>query len=204
MPDARSRKSQMKGSAFTARFEYLRTRHEKLWPDYLEQLAPETRELATTRLLKNAWYPFDAFADLNVVADRVIGNGDLALVKQLGKYAAEANLPTLYKLFYVVGSPEYIVRKAATLWSVHHTTGRSELITHQQNYVEYQLHDFAQPHRVLCKSLEGFIERSLELTGVTQISIREKQCAAAGAPYCSFHGRWVTRSMAPPPPEIIP
>lgn len=202
MPEARSRKSEMKGSAFTARFEYLRTRYAGLWPEYVQQLAPETRELATTRVLKNAWYPFEAFTDLNLVADRVMGNGDLVLVKLLGKYAAEANLPTLYKLFYVVGSPEYIVRKAATLWSVHHTTGRCELITHQPNYVEYQLHDFAQPHRVLCKSLEGFIERSLELTGVTQISIREKQCAAEGAPYCSFHGRWVTRSMVPPPPEI--
>jgi hypothetical protein len=201
MPEARSRKSEMKGSAFTARFEYLRTRYAGLWPEYVQQLAPETRELATTRILKNAWYPFEAFTDLNLVADRVMGNGDLVLVKLMGKYAAEANLPTLYKLFYVVGSPEYIVRKAATLWSVHHTTGRCELITHQQNYVEYQLHDFAQPHRMLCKSLEGFIERSLELTGVTQISIREKQCAAEGAPYCSFHGRWVTRSMVPPPPE---
>jgi hypothetical protein len=203
MPEEHApRKSQMKGSAFTARFDYLRTRYAPQWPEYLQLLAPATRELASTRLLKNAWYPFDAFADLNVVADRLMGNGDLALVKLLGKHAAKANMPTLYKLFYLVGSPEYTVRKAASLWPIHHTTGRCEAITHQSNYVEYQVHDFAQPHRVLCKSLEGFMEQSLELTGVTQISIREKQCAVDGAPYCSFHGRWVTRSMLPAPPEI--
>ncbi len=181
----------MKGSAFTARFDYLRSHFPERWPEFLSKLTPETRELATTRPMKNAWYPFDAFADLNVVADQVMGNGDLALVKTLGKYASEANLPSLYKLFYMVGSPEYMIRKAATLWSVHHTSGRCELITHQKNYVEYQVHEFAQPHRVLCKSLEGFIERSLELTGVTQISIREQQCVLNGAACCSFHGRWV-------------
>lgn len=183
----------MKGSAFSARFDYLRTHYPERWPEYVARLQPETRELATAPVLKNAWYPFDAFVDLNVVADELLGKADLGLVKVLGKHASETNLPTLYKLFYLVGSPEYIIRKAATLWSVHHTTGRCELITHQPSHVEYQVHEFAQPHRVLCKSLEGFIERSLELTGVKQIWIKEQQCAAQGAAYCAFHGRWTTK-----------
>lgn len=187
-----AKKSQMKGSAFSARFDYLQTRFPHDWPQYLSRLQPETRELATAHALKNAWYPFDAFVDLNMVADELFGNNDLSLVKALGKHASEANLPRLYKLFYLVGSPEYIIRKAGVLWSVHHTTGRCEVITHESGYVEYQVHEFAQPHRVLCKSLEGFIERSLELSGVSQIRIEERQCAAAGADFCSFHGHWIT------------
>jgi predicted hydrocarbon binding protein len=185
------KKSQMKGSAFSARFDYLHRRFPELWQEYLSRLQPQTRELATAHALKNAWYPFDAFVDLNVVADEVLGKRDLGLVKALGKHASDANLPSLYKLFYLVGSPEYIIRKAGALWSVHHTTGHCEVITHEPCYVEYQVHEFAQPHRVLCKSLEGFMERSLELSGVSQIRIEERQCAAAGAPYCSFYGRWV-------------
>lgn len=188
-----AKKSQMKGSAFTARFDYLQQHYPERWTEYLGKLQRPTRELAVSRALKNAWYPFDAFIDLNVIADQLLGKSDLALVKTLGKHASEANLPTLYKLFYLVGSPEYIIRKASMLWSVHHTTGRCELITHEPCYVEYQLHEFGQPHRVLCKSLEGFIERSLELTGVSQIRIEERQCAASGAPFCAFHGRWVKK-----------
>lgn len=194
MLDARAgKKSEMKGSAFSARFDYLRSHFPEQWPSYLAKLQPATRELGQTPVMKNAWYPFDAFIDLNVVADQMFGKGDLALAKVLGKHASEANLPSLYKLFYLVGSPEYIIRKAATLWSVHHTTGRCELISHEKAYVEYRVHDFAQPHRALCKSLEGFIERSLELSGVTQIRIHEQQCAADGAPFCAFFGRWVER-----------
>jgi hypothetical protein len=185
------KKSQMKGSAFSARFDYLKRRFPERWLEYLSRLEPATRELATAHALKNAWYPFDAFVDLNLVADELLGKKDLGLVKTLGKHASEANLPTLYKLFYMVGSPEYIMRKAGVLWAVHHTTGRCEVITHEPGYVEYKIHEFAQPHRVLCKSLEGFIERSLELSGVSQICVEERQCAAAGAAYCSFYGRWL-------------
>src|SRR5690349_15251225 len=110
----------MKGSAFTARFKYLAERFPSRYRELLAALAPATRALAESGALANAWYPFEAFLDLNANAERLFGNGDLALARAMGAYSAEANLPTLYKLFFRFGSPEYILSKAATLWSVHH------------------------------------------------------------------------------------
>jgi predicted hydrocarbon binding protein len=182
--------AKMKGSAFTARFEYLAKTYPERYQAILDRLQPATRALADSRLLKNEWYPFDAFVDLVEAADAVVGDGSLALSRTLGAHAAEVNLPTIYKLFYKVGSPEYILNKAATLWSVHHDTGSAKLVRLEPNHVEYQIHGFERPHRALCLSLQGFIEKSLELTGVDDVQVHERQCAAEGAEYCAFQGRW--------------
>jgi predicted hydrocarbon binding protein len=180
----------MKGSAFTARFAYLKKTYPDLYDAFLERLQPATRELTQGAILKTEWYPFDAFVDLVLSADAVMGDGSLAISRTLGAHAAEANLPTLYKLFYKVGSPEYILSKAATLWSVHHDTGSAKLDRIEPNHVEFQIHGFEQPHRALCMALLGFIEKSLELTGVQDIELHERQCVLRGADYCAFRGRW--------------
>ena len=185
--------AQMKGSAFTARFAYLRARYADAWDAFVARLGPETRALATTRLLKSSWYPFRCFVELNLVADEVMGVGDLAMARELGANAAEANLPTLYRLFYRLGSPDYILRNAAALWSVHHDSGHAVVVERDPGRAEYQVHGHEEPHPVLCRSLEGFITRTLELTGVTEVTVRELQCIHDGAPYCAFDGAWKRR-----------
>lgn len=185
--------AQMKGSAFTARFGYLRETYPDRWEAFLSELDPSTRELATSRILKSAWYPFEHFVDLNVVADRVMGQGDLALARTLGAHAAEANLPTLYRLFFKLGSPDYILRNAAALWTVHHDTGHAVLVKREGDAAEYQVHEHGSPHPTLCRSVEGFVTRSLELTGVREVSVKEIACVTEGAPYCAFEGRWRVR-----------
>ena len=42
----------------------------------------------------------------------------------MGRFAADVNLPTLYRIFDRLGSPQFILRKAAQLWSVHYDSGK--------------------------------------------------------------------------------
>jgi hypothetical protein len=178
----------MKGSAFTARFDYLKKHFPERWPAFLAALAPPARELALSGALNNAWYPFDAFVDLNLCAVRVFEVDELPTV--LGAYAAEANVPTLYKLFFKLGSPAYVLSKAAMLWHVHHDTGRAELLLLEDGWYEYRIHEFGSPNAMLCRSLQGFIRRTLEMAGAKNVELSKEQCAADGAPYCAFRARW--------------
>jgi hypothetical protein len=63
--------------------------------------------------MPHAWVPFDLFIDVNVEIDRLYGKGDLALCREMGRYGARLNLPTLYRIFYRLGSLGFILRKAA-------------------------------------------------------------------------------------------
>jgi hypothetical protein len=180
----------MKGSAFTARFAYLRRRFPGRWDGLVAAFDAPTQALARGPCLKSSWYPFSCFVDLNVKADHLVGRGDLALAREMGRDAAIVNLPTLYKLFYKVGSPEYVFTKAASLWRQHHDTGRCELVPTGTDAADWRLYDFAAPHPTLCRSLEGFLTGCLEMMGMKEIHVYEDQCVLRGGAYCGFLGHW--------------
>jgi len=177
----------MKGSAFTARFAYLKRRFSGRWDELVASFDAPTRALAHGPCLNASWYPFACFVDLNLKADRLVGAGDYALVREMGRDAAITNLPLFYKLFYKIGSVDFILGKAAALWRQHHDTGRAEVVKHADNHYEYRLYEFAAPHPTLCRSLEGFLVGTLEVMGMKRVDGREVECVLRGAPCCAFH-----------------
>src|SRR5262245_31201878 len=110
----------VRGAMITARMRYVRERHgEDGVRRVLDAVEAPTRRVLEGRVSAHGWVDYDAFVDLGVTVDRLFGSGDLALRLELGRYSAEVNLPTIYRLFYRFGSPLYIFRRAAQLWGEH-------------------------------------------------------------------------------------
>lgn len=186
--------SQVKGSAITARIKWVRDHHGETGVRALkEQLRPESRAILDARVMPHAWVPFELFVDLCETIDRLHGRGDLALVKDLGRFAARANLPTLYRIFYVLGSPEFILGRASRLWDVHYDSGRLETtfaIKDGRRGGTLRIVDFATPHRVHCLSVLGWAEQSVELSGGKGVEGSELSCRAKGDAKCELHITW--------------
>jgi hypothetical protein len=186
--------SQVKGSAITARIKYVRDLHGEPGVRHVkETLAPEHRKVLDGRVLPHAWVPFDLFVDLCTTIDRLYGKGDLSLVKEIGRFAARANLPTLYRIFYVLGSPEFILGRAPRLWDVHYDSGRLETsfaIKDGRRVAALKIIDFATPHRVHCLSVAGWAEQSVELSGGKSVELTETGCRASGGSKCELVVSW--------------
>lgn len=178
---------QVKGSAVTSRIRFVRDRYGE--PGYRrlkDELAPEERATLEARILPHQWVPYDLFVRLNVVADRMFGEGDLQLCREMGRFGADLNLPTLYRIFYKLGTPAFILGKAARLWDLHYSSGR--LAVHQEGpgQVRLSIHDFARPHRAHCMSVLGWAERSAELSGAALRFSDEVACRTRGAEACEL------------------
>ncbi len=104
----------VKGSAFDARFRWVQEHHGPAGLDkVLRALPSEDRALHEAVILPSSWYPFGAFVRVNEAIDRAFGTGDLALVPQVARWAADSNLPTLYKFFYQLGTVSFILGREA-------------------------------------------------------------------------------------------
>lgn len=181
----------VKGSAVQSRALWVSLNHGD---EGLRRLAaevkPVTREALQTRADKARWYPFEVFVDLNESIDRVFGKGDMALVKELGRFGAEANLTTVYRLFYVIGTVKWIIDRAARLWDLHYDSGRLIVVRHPGNEVGLRIVGFQTPHRTHCLSVAGWAERSVELSGGKDVKLDEPSCRARGDDECLFHATW--------------
>jgi len=184
--------SNVKGAAVTARLRYVRERHgEAGLARLLAEVPADVRAVLEAHVLAQAWVPFDAFLALCVAADRLFGRGDLALCYDLGRYAAEVDLPTVYRIFYRLGSVQYIFRKAAQLWNLHYDSGKLAAMDEGSGKARLEIVGFDHPHRVHCLSVLGWAARSVELSGGEMLRAEEERCRVRdGAETCEIVLRW--------------
>ena len=156
----------------------------------LRQSSPGVREGIERGFAKAKWYPFEQFVELNETIDRLFGRGDLGLVKLLGRYSADANLTTIYRLFFKVGSVQWILGRAVRLWGAHYDAGYFEVATRGNRAAVLRLRGFPTPHRVHCLAVAGFVERSLELSGGKRPIVEESQCRTRGDELCQLDIVW--------------
>ncbi len=156
----------VKGSAITSRQRWVREHHGVAGEEaVLEGLAAEHAQILRAGVLRSSWVPFALFLDLNLTADRLFGSGDLSLCKAMGAYGARVNLPTLYRIFFRVGSLPFVLKRAARMWDVHYSTGRLS-VTDGKGWARLMVEGFAEPHPALWESVAGWAEATGRLTGV--------------------------------------
>jgi hypothetical protein len=183
--------SNVKGSALASRLLWVRLGHGEAGLERLEAAA--SSELAPTLVNGVAmarWYPFSVFIELNEVIDRLFGHGDLALVKELGRFGADANLKTVYRLFYKVGTVRWILGRAARLWGAHYDSGEMRIVEDRPGFGILEVVGFDTPHRIHCLSVAGWAERSVEISGGKDALVEETSCRARGDAQCLFRVTW--------------
>jgi hypothetical protein len=183
--------SNVKGSALASRLLWVRLGHGEQGLERLEAAAsPALQPVLVNGVVMARWYPFELFVELIEVIDRLFGKGDLALVWELGRFGADANLKTVYRLFYKVGTVRWILGRAARLWGVHYDSGRLEVITDRPGESIMEIVDFDTPHRVHCMSVAGWAEKSVEISGGKDAKVVELECRARGEARCVMKATW--------------
>jgi hypothetical protein len=150
----------------------------------------DLRDTITAGIKLPRWYPFEQFIELIVKIDTVFGAGDMALVRPLGRHGADANLTTIYRLFFKVGSTQWILGRAVRLWSAHYDSGYLEVMTKGPKSAMLRIRGFATPHRVHCDSVLGWAERSIELSGGKSVVASETRCRCKGDDVCQLETKW--------------
>jgi len=179
-----------KGIAVTSRVKYVQEHHGEAGLGALLEALPEDRPLLEAHVLPHAWVPMDVFIRVNVAADRLFGRGDLKLCQEMGAWAAERTLPTLFKLFFRLGTPMFVFNKASKLWSAHYDTGTMVAERHGDGPAHLFIRDFAQPHRAHCLSVLGWASKSVALSGAKLARAEEPRCRTHGAPECELVVEW--------------
>ena len=181
----------VKGSALSSRVLWVQLGHGAAGLDKLmAACSPELRAHIAEGIGKARWYPFEEFVELIRVIDREFGKGDLGLVRELGRHGADANLTTIYRLFYKVGTTHWILGRAVRLWSAHYDSGFLEVLTRGPRTAILRIHNFETPDPVHCMSVAGWCERSIELSGGDHVKVTEPRCRTRGDELCQIEACW--------------
>jgi hypothetical protein len=163
-------------------------------------LPPELRREigeAGRAVLPSAWYPCSTLSQLTRTMDRLLGAGDLALAKAAGKHVAFADVNRFFRWLFKLAGPQTLFSRAGSVWNNYYDTGHYILESVEDSRATIRIDGWEGGDEVLCKRLEGWVERAIELAlaSATNPEIRETHHQAfdarlASVPFCRFEARW--------------
>lgn len=159
------------------------------WDAVLERLRQHERDEIAS-ILPVGWYPLALYARMIRAMDQTHGDGDLALVVQLGRFEAERDLTTLYRIMFRLVNPATVVEKTTDYWRKFHDTGSWEMKRLSDKEIEGTLSGWGVVDHALCRELVGYFSRLLELVGAQGVIVEHPECRAKGAGRCYFRARW--------------
>jgi hypothetical protein len=74
---------------------------------------------------------------------------------------------------------------------MHYDSGELLVESKQGKEVLLRITDFDRPHRAHCLSVQGWCERSVELSGGRGVVVDELACRASGDQLCEFRATWM-------------
>jgi hypothetical protein len=160
------------------------------WRALLAALDPQERQRIEGGILASAWYPFALFIRMVQTAEAQLGPRVPRLHHEMGRAAADYGLTTFHKLFYKVGSPQFIITRAAKVWRTYYTSGEMTVPVCEDGHAVVELVGFEEPARELCERLPGFFERTVELSGGRAVRLVHETCVHRGGKSCRFESWW--------------
>jgi len=187
--------ARIKGTALNSRCHYVVRHHgEAAFEEVLARLGkPEYAEVLRKGVLKSEWYPFELYLELIRHIDAVCGTGDGSLYPVMAAQAAQDDLTTIYKVFFRIATPAFILSKARRIWSQYYDTGELVVVEHVAGRAIMEVRDFEAPHRAHCSSIAGWMQQCIVMTGASDAAVQHLSCRAQGDQRCMFSATWTGR-----------
>lgn len=174
------------GHVVRSRYLFLKSLGEEAMKTVANEVSPRVRAIVVNGPLETQWYPFDDLIELMVATDRLLGNGDLSLCRDMGRFGCETNLTGIYRIFFRFGSMPFILKRAAKAFRAQYDSGSMSVLESDPSMCRLRLSDFPRPHRAHCLAISGWMRRAGELTGEEEIALTET-CRAKGDAECEWH-----------------
>ncbi|HET7189276.1 MAG TPA: hypothetical protein VFI52_14090 [Gemmatimonadaceae bacterium] len=182
-----------RGVNFVLAREYvINTFGEALWARALARVSPELRRVWEQPLLTVSAYDFAAFkAVAAAVAVEAKADGDRA-VAAMYEYIAERSLNTLYKVFFRLANPAFVIGNFPKLWSRFFTAGEVRVPVAEREHAELR---FTVPEIFLDwlgPACLGYSTKAVELAGGRDVAVREveRRATARGTWDVAYDVTW--------------
>jgi hypothetical protein len=181
----------VKGSALRSSLNYLRENFPPADVDkILDRLPPEQRKIFEKPVLVSDWFDAKVLYSLMKAMAGGSNQDPRALYHQMGRQSCDDGLNTVYKIFYKLGSPSYIIEKGMRVWNNYYSDGVIVTLKSTPKMAHIRLTKNSFPDESMCIRLNGWMERAVELSGGKRIRLSHPSCVHHGQEYCEWEASW--------------
>lgn len=182
---------QIKGSAVKSIPDFLKKFHPEKFNEWLNSLPDDSRQIFEGPVLSSNWYSLREAAIVPTeVLGRMLFNDEVKGAWQCGRFSAESALTGIYKFFIKAASPSFIVDRAGRVFSTYYQPCKMDVVGKGEDWVKLQITDFDESSRLIEHRIGGWIERAIEIHGVSFVTVEINKSVANGDPCTEFMVKW--------------
>ncbi len=182
--------AKIRGFAIRGALKYIKqSQYEGGIAAILAQLSGDTAPIFETKIRYADWYPYSAYDELLGLIDSSLGDGDLAVMDDLGGFAASHEGKTPFEFLAAMVSVEMLLKSATPLWRLYCDTGKFEAQVSEPGRGVATLRGFPGVSIGHCHMLRGWIAAMGRAAGAQSGEVVKSACVHRGDEYCEYRYR---------------
>ncbi len=164
----------IKGTIVTSIQGFVKENFPNRFQEWINGLTPESKDLFTKSIMASEWYSYqDGLIKPSELAAQLFYNNDIKKAAwEIGRYSADVGLNGIYKVFILIATPQFIMKRAGKILASFYEPSVLVLGDVRPAGVDVHLTEFPDPSLIVEYRIGGWIEKALEICRVKNISIK--------------------------------
>ena len=163
----------VKGTIVTSVQEFIKENFPNRYQEWIDNLTAESKSIYTNAILATEWYSYeDGLIKPTELAAKFFNNSDVKKASwDIGRYSAEVGLRGIYKVFVLIATPQFIMKRGSKILSSFYQPSKLNVPVERSKGMDIHIIEFPIPSEVAENRIGGWIEKALEICSVKNISV---------------------------------
>lgn len=183
---------QVKGTSIKTTRDFVKTKFPNKFDEWIKSLPKESQTLYLDSVKVSDWFDikFAYYEPMNKIADLIYDKNAQKAGEELGLYSAEVALTGIYKVFMLVATPQYLMKRASRMMETFYTPSEVEVSESGTRLIILKIKKFDGITKVLEYRFAGWCVKSLELCKCKNITYKVTSHLSAGDKDTTIEFKW--------------
>ncbi|UXP30941.1 hypothetical protein N6H18_11320 [Reichenbachiella agarivorans] len=181
---------EVRGSVLMSIDEFVKQRHAGQYSDWKDNLSADTQKLLGN-VGAQKWYPVnEGVIEPTIQLCKLFYPDAKKGAWESGRYSAEAALKGVFKIFVLVSTPAFMLKRASRVMTTFYSPTNIEVIATTDKSMLLHLTELPINNELIEYRIGGWMEKALEICGCQNLQFDIKNSLSKGDPYTSYEITW--------------
>jgi hypothetical protein len=163
----------VKGTIITSVQGFIKENFPNRYGEWIDNLPADSKRIYSNPIMATEWYSYqDGLIKPSELAAKLFYSKDEKKTAwDIGRYGAEVGLKGIYKVFILIATPQFIMKRAGKILASFYDPSVLVLGEERPLGVDIHITEFPDPTVIAEYRIAGWMEKALEICGVKNITI---------------------------------
>ncbi|HCT30416.1 MAG TPA: hypothetical protein DIW31_06720 [Bacteroidales bacterium] len=184
---------QVKGTSINTTRDFVKEFYPIKFNDWIRSLPTESRAIYEAPIKVSEWYDIKTayYIPMDSIADMFYNLNAQKAGEELGKYSAQVALTGIYKVFLLVATPQYLIKRASKMMETFYIPSEVEIIESSSNSAILKIKKFEGITKVLEYRFAGWTIKALEFCNKKEVSYKITSHISTGQASTNIEFKWL-------------